>query len=98
MADLSSFVRTILAKMQEEDKRKHIVWSFWLILVALLFLPVAEAFIAVLMIGLAKECWDHFYGSGFCLFDILGNLLGSIIGTLLFLAISGLYRTVSTLP
>ncbi len=98
MADLSSFVRTIPAKMQEEDKRKHIVWSFWLILVALLFLPVAEAFIAVLMIGLAKECWDHFYGSGFCLFDILGNLLGSIIGTLLFLAISGLYRTVSTLP
>ena len=98
MADLSSFVRTILAKMQEEDKRKHIVWSFWLILVALLFLPVAEAFIAVFMIGLAKECWDHFYGSGFCLFDILGNLLGSIIGTLLFLAISGLYRTVSTLP
>ena len=96
MADLSSFVRTIPAKMQEEDKRKHIVWSFWLILVALLFLPVAEAFIAVLMIGLAKECWDHFYGSGFCLFDILGNLLGSIIGTLLFLAISGLYRTVST--
>ena len=98
MADLSSFVRTIPAKMQEEDKRKHIVWSFWLILVALLFLPVAESFIAVLMIGLAKECWDHFYGSGFCLFDILGNLLGSIIGTLLFLAISGLYRTVSTLP
>ena len=98
MADLSSFVRTIPAKMQEEDKRKHIVWSFWLVLVALLFLPVAEAFIAVLMIGLAKECWDHFYGSGFCLFDILGNLLGSIIGTLLFLAISGLYRTVSTLP
>ena len=98
MADLSSFVRTIPAKMQEEDKRKHIVWSFWLILVALLFLPVAEAFIAVLMIGLAKECWDHFYGSGFCLFDILGNLLGSIIGTLLFLASSGLYRTVSTLP
>ena len=98
MADLSSFVRTIPAKMQEEDKRKHIVWSFWLILVALLFLPVAEAFIAVLIIGLAKECWDHFYGSGFCLFDILGNLLGSIIGTLLFLAISGLYRTVSTLP
>lgn len=98
MADLSSFVRAIPAKMQEEDKRKHIVWSFWLILVALLFLPVAEAFIAVFMIGLAKECWDHFYGSGFCLFDILGNLLGSIIGTLLFLAISGLYRTVSTLP
>ena len=98
MADLSSFVRAIPTKMQEEDKRKHIVWSFWLVLVALLFLPVAEAFIAVLMIGLAKECWDHFYGSGFCLFDILGNLLGSIIGTLLFLAISGLYRTVSTLP
>ena len=98
MADLSSFVRAIPTKMQEEDKRKHIVWSFWLILVALLFLPVAEAFIAVFMIGLAKECWDHFYGSGFCLFDILGNLLGSIIGTLLFLAISGLYRTVSTLP
>jgi hypothetical protein len=26
---------------------------------------------------LVKECWDHFYGSGFCWFDMTGNLIGS---------------------
>ena len=88
-----SFARFLLAvpvKMREEDKRKHFVWSFWLILLALIFMPNVEAFILVFLIGLAKECWDHFYGSGFCLFDMLGNLLGSLAGLSLVVVVSSI--------
>lgn len=41
------------------------------------------AFAAVFVLGLAKECWDIRFGSGFCLFDILANLLGSSFALLL---------------
>ena len=80
MESLSRFLSAVLAKMREEDKRKHIAWSFWLILLALAFMPIAKAFFLVFLIGLAKECWDHFYGSGFCLYDMMGNLLGIFLG------------------
>ena len=43
---------------------------------ALAVLSPVLAFGAVFLIGLAKECWDHFYGSGFCWFDMMGNLIG----------------------
>jgi hypothetical protein len=86
---LSRFVRAVPARMREEDKRKHVAWSFWLILAALVFMPAAQAFVLVFLIGLAKEFWDHFYGSGFCLFDMLGNALGIFLALSLALVVSG---------
>lgn len=86
----SRFVRAIPAKMREADKRKHVAWSFWLTLAALVFLPGAPALVLVFLVGLAKECWDHFYGSGFCLFDMLGNALGMALGLSLTLVVAGL--------
>ena len=80
MGALSNFLSAVPAKMREADKRKHIAWSFWLILLALAFMPIASAFVLVFLIGLAKECWDHFFGSGFCLYDMTGNFLGSALG------------------
>lgn len=85
------FFKAIPAKMREEDKRKHMVWSFWLTLAALCFLTSVEAFVLVFLIGLSKECWDRFYGSGFCLFDMVGNLLGSFVALTLGLLVSGLF-------
>lgn len=73
---LVSFVLAIPAKMKEEDKRKHVVWSFCLVLVALPFMSLAAAAILVFFVGLAKEYWDQMFGSGFCLFDLAGNLVG----------------------
>jgi hypothetical protein len=67
----------IPAKLQEEDKRLHIAWSFWLSLTARILWPAPWAFFAVFLLGLAKECWDSRYGSGFCLFDICANIIGS---------------------
>ena len=69
--------------LREEDKVKHMVWSFWLTLAALLVMSAPLAFLAVFLLGLTKECWDARYGSGFCWFDMTGNLIGSVTGLLL---------------
>jgi len=69
----------LFAKMQEEDKIKHMVWSFWLTTAALLAWSPEVSFVSVFLLGLAKECWDKYFGSGFCLFDMAGNFLGSLL-------------------
>lgn len=85
------FFQLLLRKLGEEDKVKHMVWSFWLTLAALLLWSAPLAFTAVFFIGLAKECWDSRFGSGFCLFDMAGNFLGSTAGLACGLAISALW-------
>ena len=77
-------------KFREEDKLKHIVWSFWLTLTALLLWSAPLAFLVVFILGLVKECWDFRFGSGFCLFDMVGNFLGSTAGLMCGFAISAL--------
>lgn len=78
-------------KLREEDKIKHMVWSFWLTLAALLLWSATVAFAVVFMLGLVKECWDIRYGSGFCLFDMAGNLIGSVAGLMCGFAFSALF-------
>ncbi len=80
---LHQFFLDLPLKLREEDKVKHMVWSFWLTLAALMVTSVLLAFMAVFLLGLAKECWDARYGSGFCWFDMTGNLIGSVAGLLL---------------
>ncbi len=55
------------------------VWSFWLTMTALLLWSPLIAFTVVFLLGVGKECWDEWYGSGFCMFDLAGNCLGSFI-------------------
>ena len=78
LASIQIFIRLLSVKLREEDKIKHMVWSFFLTLAALLVWPAHLAFAAVFLIGLIKECWDFRFGSGFCLFDMTGNLIGSL--------------------
>lgn len=85
------FFRVLPVKLREEDKVKHMVWSFWLTLAALLVWSMPLAFAAVFLLGLAKECWDSRYGSGFCLFDMAGNCVGSAGGLLCGLGFSALF-------
>ena len=63
-------------RLREEDKRKHIFWSFLLMLSAALAWPPAVAVALVFALGLVKEGWDYRWGSGFCWWDILANTLG----------------------
>ena len=79
---LRQFFMALPVKLREEDKIKHMVWSFWMTLIALLVLSPVVAFGVVFLLGLAKEWWDKYYGSGFCFYDMTGNLIGSLIGLL----------------
>ena len=79
---LRRFLRLLPSKLRERDKIQHMVWSFWLMLGFVMLWSAPQAFVAVLALGLAKECWDHRYGSGFCLFDMAGNVVGSVAGLL----------------
>ena len=65
-----------LLHSREYDKRQHFSYSFVLMLLFAFFTGLIGAFIAVALIGLAKEVWDHFYGSGFCWIDMAANSLG----------------------
>lgn len=79
---IRQFVLELPAKLKEEDKGKHMTWSFVLTLTALSVMPALSAVVIVLLIGLAKECWDFRFGSGFCMFDMAGNLIGIGVGQL----------------
>jgi hypothetical protein len=81
-ASVNQSLQCLAVKLREEDKIKHMVWSFWLTLGALIVLSPALAFGAVFLLGLAKEWWDKYYGSGFYFYDITGNLIGSLAGLL----------------
>lgn len=73
---LGQSLMMLVAKMNEQDKRLHIVWSIWLMIVARILWPAPWAFFAVFLVGFAKECWDSRYGSGFCIFDMFANFVG----------------------
>lgn len=86
---LCHFFIRLPGKLREEDKGLHMSWSFWLMLAARLLWPAPWAFAAVLLLGLAKECWDSRFGSGFCLFDIFANVLGATLALVLTNALPG---------
>lgn len=68
----------------EEDKHQHFWASLALILVPFsLWQNMLGVTLVALLVGLLKEVWDHFYGSGFCWFDMAANLLGMGCGLLL---------------
>lgn len=88
---LCQFFMALPTKLREEDKVKHMVWSFWLTLAALMVWPALLACAVVLLLGLAKECWDFCYGSGFCLFDMTGNFVGILGGLLVGFVFSAIF-------
>lgn len=90
---INNFLVRLSEKMKEKDKIQHMTWSFGLLLGALLFMPPLLAFGAVLLIGLVKELWDMRYGSGFCLYDMVGNVIGCLGG----IAIGGAVMALRTL-
>jgi hypothetical protein len=85
----------IIKKLREEDKVKHMMWSFWLTLTALLFSSPLVSFIVVFILGVLKEWWDSIFGSGFCFYDIAGNIIGSVVCLALFFTFSLFYNNFS---
>ncbi len=83
----------VCCKFGEPDKRLHMVWSFWLTLAARLLWPMPWAIAVVVLLGLAKECWDARFGSGFCWYDLVSNLAGICVALLITVLLpDGLYE------
>lgn len=77
----------VVARTQQEDKRLHAGWSFWLTLAAGTLLSLSWSAMIVLGIGVAKECWDHFKGTGFCVVDLAANAVGIAAAALILAAL-----------
>lgn len=74
-------ISALSKRMTEQDKILHIQYSAGIMLASYVLLPVMYAIIFTFLVGLLKECWDHYYGTGFCLYDMLANMIG-ILGSL----------------
>ncbi len=72
-------------KFYEEDKQKHFYYSFLILLAAYCVLSLLWSIVVTVLVGLVKEIWDHFYGSGFCWWDLLANGIGILVACLLIL-------------
>jgi len=74
----------------EEDKRKHFYCSFVILFVCYFVMDLSLALIATGFIGLLKEIWDHYLGSGFCWRDMQANALGILAGWLIIIVFQAL--------
>jgi len=70
-------------RLQEEDKQQHFLYSLGILLLSYCLFSLMFSLVITLLIGLGKEIWDHYYGSGFCCWDMLANVLGILAGLLL---------------
>lgn len=64
----------------QKDKQQHFFVSLVLFFFFCIFLNIGYALLLTFFIGLLKEIWDEFFGSGFCLWDIMANVLGMLTG------------------
>ena len=78
----------LLEKMRQADKLQHFCGSFILLLLAQMFLAPLVAALFTFAVGYVKELWDDRYGSGFCWYDMLANLLGIVTALLVLFLIS----------
>lgn len=77
-------------RAMERDKQQHLALSFALVVVFfLLFDSLLGAAAGTIALGLGKEVWDKYHGSGFCWFDMLANVLGTAAGIAIIVILSG---------
>lgn len=63
-------------KCYERDKQQHFAISFVIFIMLYPLMYLGWVFAVTLLIGLIKELWDHYAGSGFCWWDMIANILG----------------------
>lgn len=74
------FFTQVILFVNQEDKQKHFLVSLLLVLFFSAFMNVLSAILVATLIGFFKEIWDEFFGSGFCVKDLLANGLGVVVG------------------
>ncbi|MFT5578411.1 MAG: hypothetical protein ACI9WS_001165 [Paraglaciecola psychrophila] len=70
----------LLTLLDEEDKRKHSIYSFFILVMLSAVFGLTVSVVLTALIGLGKEIWDHYYGSGFCWRDMAANGIGITAG------------------
>jgi hypothetical protein len=76
MKMLASLPPRLAALLAQPDKRQHVACSFVIYVAACAVLPTALALVLTLLVGLVKEVWDKYFGTGFCYYDLLSNCIG----------------------
>ncbi|HIM07619.1 MAG TPA: hypothetical protein EYG49_03650 [Gammaproteobacteria bacterium] len=70
--------------IKQRDKQQHFFICLLLTLISIPFLGVLFSTLLTFFVGVSKETWDKYYGSGFCWYDMLANLYGWSLGLLLY--------------
>lgn len=85
-----AFLNSLKRRALERDKQQHVALSYGLVLLFFFIipsLPVAAA--GTMSLGLCKEIWDKYHGSGFCWYDMLANAVGTGAGMATIVAFTG---------
>jgi hypothetical protein len=72
-------INHIIFRLTQTDKYQHILASFMIMLLGFLFMSITLSIILTLLVGFSKEIWDKYYGSGFCWYDMLANVIGIVM-------------------
>lgn len=82
-----SVLNYIQEKVHEKDKQQHFVISFLITIISLFLMSVLNTMVFVITIGVLKEIWDSYKGTGFCWIDMLSNMIGMLSGIIVMLVI-----------
>jgi len=89
-SNVAAFINLLKRRALERDKQQHLALSYGLVVVFFFIVPSLPAAAAcTLALGLCKEVWDTYYGSGFCWYDMLANALGTGAGMATVVAFTG---------
>jgi hypothetical protein len=89
-SNVTAFINLLRRRALERDKQQHLALSYALVVLFFFItssLPVAAG--GTLALGLGKEAWDKYYGSGFCWYDMLANAAGTAAGVASIVAFTG---------
>jgi VanZ family protein len=77
-------INNIIFRLTQTDKYQHILVSFVIMLTCFIFLSITLSLVLTLIVGIAKEVWDKYFGSGFCWYDMLANCIGIALASILY--------------
>jgi hypothetical protein len=68
--------------MQQEDKAQHVICAFMAVVMLSPSTSLLDAAVFIFTLGLLKEAWDYYLGTGFCWYDIAANGAGILFAGL----------------
>lgn len=70
--------------LKQRDKQQHIIISFYMTLILMLFIPMWLAITLTFLVGVSKEVYDKVSGKGSPeLLDIVANTIGITLAVII---------------